>query len=88
MSEIKKPAATLPGEVARSCATCRFSQVQYAPPPSIQKVRGCKRFPPVAIAMQGPQGFALGAAWPIVNDEHWCYEWTAEEAANTLIRSS
>lgn len=71
-------------EIKRDCMTCKFRDTIYAPPPSIERLNICRRFPPVPIIMQTPQGIAATASFPAVGPGTWCHEWTADEAANTL----
>lgn len=73
-------------EITRACATCRYCETKFAPPPSIERVRVCKRFPPVPVPMPGQGGgISFMAFWPAVGEADWCHEWTAEQAANKIL---
>lgn len=71
-------------EIKRDCMTCKYRDTLYAPPPSIEKLSICRRFPPATTVMPTPQGVAVGSSFPTVAQGAWCYEWTAEQAANKL----
>ena len=72
-------------EIVRSCETCRYCESKLLPP-SIERVRICRRFPPVPIAMQNPDGrIGTMSAFPLVGVDTWCHEWTAVQAANKLM---
>lgn len=72
-------------EIKRDCMTCKYRDTIFAPPPSIERMNLCRRFPPVTTVMPGPQGFAVGSSFPAVGPDVWCHEWTAEPAANKLL---
>ena len=66
----------------RSCASCKFSAVQQLPPPNLEKVRVCKRFPPQVNVIGTERGPAWTSNFPIVADEIWCFEYAPDQAAN------
>lgn len=66
------------------CAKCRFTTVEQAPPPNLQKVRLCKRFPPVPVLVPVRGGATLTAMWPPMQDNGHCHEFSAAEPAQLM----
>ena len=59
-----------------NCATCRWATSFVAPDKTINpQQRQCKRMPPCAVAIHGPQGVQIMSIWPIVAINDHCHEY-------------
>jgi len=59
-----------------NCATCRWATPFVAPDKTINpQQRQCKRMPPSAVAIHGPQGIQIISIWPIVTITDHCHEY-------------
>lgn len=64
-------------KIERKCESCKFSVSEMQPPPSIERMTVCKRFPPTAVLIYGKNGGqGLTAVFPPVAPASWCHEWT------------
>lgn len=61
--------------VGASCALCRYSMLQRSPPPALQSVLSCRRFPPTTTAIPTAQGLMMQTQFPIVNESMYCAEY-------------
>lgn len=67
----------------RACGTCRFVDVVAIDPGTLQKIRVCRRFPPMPVIQVGPNGqpgmsMQFPNAHPMVWETHYCHEYAPE----------
>lgn len=72
-----------------ACGACRFSREMRAGPGEIMKRLGCKKNPPtVVVGMIGGQPAIVGAAFPPVHEQEWCYSFEPQAGYSPILKNS